>query len=147
MSALSYSPSSSVGLKECAFSSISVRIPLPAEEGSPAFSSLAEVKIDSSGKEHIVEILAPTPGYQCRVVYIGEAFGERDVYILLREPDPLYVYSAVQVKQRIATGIETKMPIRLLLQQVTYSTPADPEGYLDAGRSVSSVAAGGSEKK
>lgn len=121
--------------------------PLLPEEGAPPFSSLAEVKIDSSAKEHIVEILAPTPGYQCRVVYIGEAFRERDVYILLREPDPLYVYSAVQVKHRIATGVETKMPIRLLLQQVTYSMPADPEAYLDAGRSIVSVAAHEPEMK
>lgn len=121
--------------------------PLLPEDGAPRFSSLAEIKIDSSGKEHIVEILAPTPGYQCRVVYIGEAFRERDVYILLTEPDPLYVYSAVQVKQRIATGVETKMPIRLLLQQVTFNTPADPEGYLDAGRSASSLATSEPEKK
>ncbi len=119
--------------------------PLLPESGTPAFSSLAEIRIDSSGKDHVVEVLAPTPGYQGRIVYIGEAFGEREVYLLLREPDPLYVYSAMQVKQRITTGVATKMPIRLLVQQVTYNTPAEAEGYRDAGKSI--AVATESEKK
>ena len=122
----------------CACASAPPRPVLPGE-GEPVFSSLAEMRIDSSGKEHVIEVLAPTPGYQARVVYIGEAFGEREVYLLMREPDPLYIYSAVQVKQRITTGIESKMPIRLLAQQVLFNFAPDREGYRDAGRAAGRI--------
>jgi hypothetical protein len=98
------------------------------------------LSIDSSGKEHVVLLKSPTPGYQAKVVYLGEAYQSREVYVLIRDPDPLYVYSGVEVTQRIASGVDSSMPIRVLVQEVSYNGSPDREKYLDAVRSQPAAA-------
>ena len=96
--------------------------------------------VDSGGKEHVILVKSPSPGYQAKVVYLGEAYQSREVYVLIRDPDPLYVYSGVEVTQRVASGVDSSVPIRVLVQEVSFNASPDREKYVDAVRSQPAAA-------
>lgn len=88
-----------------------------------------EISLDSSGPEHVLVIKTPTGGYQCGIEYIGPSFEGQDVYILIREPNNLYVYSSTQHPARLATGIPSTTFIRILAHQAPHNAKVDREAY------------------
>lgn len=102
--------------------------PLKPESEDERFAGLP-MSLDSSGIEHVVIVQTPTAGYQCSVDYIAESFEGRDVFVLIREPNPLYVYSTSIHPARVLTGVESKTFVRVLAQQVPHGAKVDREGY------------------
>ncbi len=88
-----------------------------------------EIVLDSSGPEHVLVIKTPTGGYQCGIEYTAPSFQGQDVYVLIREPNNLYVYSSTLRPARLATGIPSTNFIRVLAQQVPHNAKVDREAY------------------
>lgn len=88
-----------------------------------------DIALDSSGPQHVLIVKTPTGGYQCTVEFVADSFDGKDVYLLIREPNNLYVYSTTARPARIATGVESKIPIRVLAHQAPHNTKVDREAY------------------
>jgi hypothetical protein len=88
-----------------------------------------DIALDSSGPEHILVIKTPTGGYQCGIEYTSPSFEGQDVYILIREPNNLYVYSSTNHPARLSTGIPSTTFIRVLAHQAPHNAKVDREAY------------------
>jgi hypothetical protein len=102
--------------------------PLKPESDEERFAGLG-IALDSSGPEHVVIVQTPTAGYQCTVDYVAESFEGRDIYILIREPNPLYVYSTSNHPARVLTGVDSRTFVRVLAQQLPHGVKVKREGY------------------
>lgn len=102
--------------------------PVPPEAEEERFAGL-EVSLDSSGPEHVLVVRPPTAGYVCTIDYVGDAFGGKDVYLLIKEPNALYVHSGTNHPARISTGVKREVFIRVLAQQVPHGAKVEREGY------------------
>lgn len=102
--------------------------PIKPESDEERFAGLG-IALDSSGPEHVVIVQPPTAGYQCTVDYVAESFEGRDIYILIREPNPLYVYSTSNHPARVWTGVNSRTFVRVLAQQLPHGTKVERQGY------------------
>jgi len=102
--------------------------PVFPEGEEDRFSGL-EITLDSAGPQHVLIVKTPTGGYQCAITYIADSFGGKDIYLLIREPNNLYVYSTTNHPARVASGVESSIPVRILALQAPHNAKLDREAY------------------
>lgn len=107
------------------------RGPVPGAEpyAGPALS------IDTTRATYTIVLEAPTPGWTMETVATRQLFERREVYVLLRRPNPVYLYPQVVVTQHLGTDVRTDMPMDLYAAVAAHDAARGPEVF---GRAASS---------
>lgn len=100
------------------------------------------IAIDSSGREHVLVLSAPSAGWSFTLDMVRESRRRQDLYVTIRRPNPLYEYAQVVVEQRLASPVPTSQPVavyaRVLGHDEARRNPDEGGAY-----SAVNVAAGG----
>lgn len=80
---------------------------------SPTAHVAPPIEIDSSDLTYTFVMDAPTAGWTMEHVGTRELFKRREVFVLIREPNPVFFYPQAIVKQHLGTDVRTDLPIDL----------------------------------
>jgi len=70
-----------------------------------------EVRLDSSGRRHIVVLTAPNPGWSIELDRVRGRQGVDEVFVTVRRPNPEFLYTQQVVEKRISTGVRSDQPV------------------------------------
>lgn len=74
------------------------------------------VLLDSSGREHVVVMQAPNPGWRLELDAVQTARGGQIVYVTARRPDPDRMYPQVITTKRIGTTVASDRPAEVVVR-------------------------------
>ena len=80
----------------------------------------APVEISESGRTYTVVYDAPTPGWTMELVSTRQLYKRVEVFVLLRRPNPIYLYPQQVVRQHLATEVRPDLPMDLYVAVVHF---------------------------
>lgn len=74
------------------------------------------VSLDSSGREHVIVMQGPNPGWRLELDAVQATRGGRVVYATARQPDPERMYPQVITNLRLGTTVASTEPVELVVR-------------------------------
>ncbi len=78
------------------------------------------ITIDSSQREHIAAITAPTGGWRCTLDQVRDAYRAQRVFITLRRPNPALYNTQALVEQRIGTTVPRDKNVEVFARVIAF---------------------------
>lgn len=105
------------------------------------------IKVDAGDETYTFVMQAPTPGWTMEHVGTRQLFQRREVFVLIREPNPVFFYPQRVVDQHLGTDVRTDLPIDLHAAVVRHerSWPEGGFGFVrsDTGRTTDGLGSEG----
>jgi hypothetical protein len=93
--------------------------PSPPEIDSGPFSG-PPITVNSKNTEHVLVAQLPNPGYSFTLDLTRDGFNRRSVFVTFRRPNPTVLYPQMVVEQRLATGVNSQIPITVYARLVDF---------------------------
>lgn len=92
------------------------------------------VSLDSSGREHVIVLQGPNPGWRLDLDAVQTTRDGKIVYATLRQPDPDRMYAQVITERRLGTTVPSTEPVELAVRTVEHGDASDAAPYHAAAR-------------
>lgn len=96
---------------------------------SPTPHAAPPIEIDNSDLTYTFVMEAPTAGWTMEHVGTRELFKRREVFVLIREPNPVFFYPQAVVRQHLGTDVRTDLPIDLHAAVVAHDAAWPSGGF------------------
>jgi hypothetical protein len=91
------------------------------------------VSLDSSGREHVIVMQGPNPGWRLDLDAVQATTDSKVVYAIVRQPDPERMYPQVISNVRLGTTVPSNEPVELMVQILAHDG-AEVQPYRLAAR-------------
>lgn len=92
------------------------------------------VSLDSSGREHVIVMQGPHPGWRLEFDAVQWTKQGRIVYATVRQPDPERMYAQVITERRLGATVPSTDPVELVVRTVEHDDRSDTGAYHPAAR-------------
>jgi hypothetical protein len=98
------------------------------------------VSVDSTGREHVVIIKAPSTGWRVTLDQVREIHRARRVFITIRKPDPTLNAISREVDLSVSTSVPKWENVEVWARQVNFVDDGETREYSLAVRATASAA-------
>jgi hypothetical protein len=92
------------------------------------------ISLDSSGREHVIVLQGPNPGWRLDLDAVQATRDGTVVYATLRQPDPERMYPQVITERRLGTTVPSTEPVELAVRILEHGDASDAAPYHSAAR-------------
>lgn len=90
-----------------------------------------DVRVDSSGPDHIVTFQASSTGWAFTVDAVQPKSGVTEVYASATRPNPAFMQAQVVTPLSVGTGVDARTPIAVRVRVLDFGARAGEQPYAD----------------